>query len=40
MYVAAHYLSDVVFAAILGLLCALVVARFILQPIENLKPKI
>lgn len=28
MYVAAHYLSDVVFAAILGLACAGLVARF------------
>jgi undecaprenyl-diphosphatase len=27
MYVAAHYLSDVVFAAILGAVCALIVAR-------------
>lgn len=27
MYVAAHYLSDVVFAAMLGLICALVVAK-------------
>ena len=27
MYVAAHYLSDVVFAAILGIVCALIVAR-------------
>jgi membrane-associated phospholipid phosphatase len=27
MYVAAHYLSDVVFAAMLGVVCALVVAR-------------
>lgn len=40
MYVAAHYLSDVVFAAILGLLCALLVARFVLPPIENLKSEI
>jgi membrane-associated phospholipid phosphatase len=35
MYVAAHYLSDIVCAAILGVLCALVVARFLLLPITN-----
>lgn len=29
MYVAAHYLSDVVFAAILGVMCALIVARLV-----------
>lgn len=40
MYVTAHYLSDVVFAAILGLVCALLVARFVLRPIENLKSEI
>jgi undecaprenyl-diphosphatase len=40
MYVAAHYLSDVVFAAIVGLLSALLVARFVLRPIDNLKSKI
>ena len=28
IYVAAHYLSDVVFAAMLGVICAIVVARF------------
>jgi membrane-associated phospholipid phosphatase len=31
MYVAAHYLSDVIFAAILGLLCAFITARLVLQ---------
>jgi membrane-associated phospholipid phosphatase len=36
MYVNAHYLSDVVFAAILGVLCALLTARFFL-PIEDRK---
>jgi undecaprenyl-diphosphatase len=30
MYVAAHYLSDVVFAALLGVLCALFVARLLI----------
>jgi membrane-associated phospholipid phosphatase len=29
MYVAAHYLSDVVFAAVLGVLCALVITLFL-----------
>jgi membrane-associated phospholipid phosphatase len=40
MYVAAHYLSDVVFAAILGLLCAFLVAWFLLGQIENRQSKI
>ena len=31
MYVAAHYLSDVVCAAILGVICALITARFVLK---------
>ena len=31
MYVAAHYLSDVVCAAILGILCAILVERFFLK---------
>jgi membrane-associated phospholipid phosphatase len=35
MYVAAHYLSDVVFAAILGILSALLVTHFFLRPIRN-----
>jgi len=35
MYIGAHYLSDVVCAAVLGTLCALVVAHFLLLPIEN-----
>jgi undecaprenyl-diphosphatase len=35
MYLGAHYLSDVVCAAVLGMLCALVVAHFLLLPIEN-----
>ena len=30
MYVAAHYLSDVIFAALLGVLCALLAARLLL----------
>ncbi|HEY3661129.1 MAG TPA: phosphatase PAP2 family protein [Candidatus Udaeobacter sp.] len=32
MYLGAHYLSDVVCAAVLGILCALVVAHFLLLP--------
>ncbi len=35
MYVAAHYLSDVACAAVLGILCALVVARFVLWRVSN-----
>ena len=35
MYLGAHYLSDVVCAAFLGTLCALVVAHFLLLPLEN-----
>ena len=35
MYIGAHYLSDVVCAAVLGALCALVVAYFLLLPIGN-----
>jgi membrane-associated phospholipid phosphatase len=35
MYVAAHYLSDVVFAAILGILCAILVDRLFLREIPN-----
>src|SRR6266404_1763194 len=35
MYVAAHYLSDVVCAAVLGILTALLVAHFLLRPIRN-----
>jgi membrane-associated phospholipid phosphatase len=44
MYIGAHYLSDVVCAAVLGTSCALVVARFFLQignrksQIENARP--
>ena len=35
VYLAAHYLSDVVFAAILGILCAVLTTRFLLREIEN-----
>ena len=35
MYLGAHYLSDVVCAAVLGILCALIVAYFLLAPIAN-----
>jgi membrane-associated phospholipid phosphatase len=35
MYVAAHYLSDVVFAAVLGVLCAILVDRLFLEEIRN-----
>jgi undecaprenyl-diphosphatase len=35
MYLGAHYLSDVVCAAVLGTLCALLVTHFVLQTIRN-----
>ena len=35
VYIAAHYLSDVVCAAILGIVCALVVERFLLRKNDN-----
>jgi membrane-associated phospholipid phosphatase len=36
MYIGAHYLSDVVCAAALGILCAAIVARFVLrEPIKD-----
>jgi membrane-associated phospholipid phosphatase len=35
MYIGAHYLSDVVCAAVLGTLCALVVAHFLFLQIRN-----
>jgi len=34
MYIGAHYLSDVVCAAVLGIFCAAVVANFLLRQIE------
>jgi membrane-associated phospholipid phosphatase len=37
MYVAAHYLSDVVSAAVLGALCAGIVAHFCLRGIDSTK---
>jgi membrane-associated phospholipid phosphatase len=40
MYVAAHYLSDVVAAALLGLLCAIFVARLLPSSIQDRQPKI
>jgi membrane-associated phospholipid phosphatase len=40
MYVAAHYLSDVVCAALIGFVTAYFVARWILSPIENRQSKI
>ena len=40
MYIGAHYLSDVVCAAVLATLCALVVAHFLLLPIGNRVTKI
>ena len=39
MYVAAHYLSDVVAAALLGLLCAIFVVRFLPSSIQDRQPK-
>jgi len=35
MYVAAHYFSDVLFAAILGILCALLSVHLLQSPIRN-----
>ena len=40
MYIGAHYLSDVVCAAVLGALCALVVAYFLLFQIGDRRSKI
>jgi membrane-associated phospholipid phosphatase len=40
MYIGAHYLSDVVCAAVLGALCALVVAYFLLFQIGDRQSKI
>jgi membrane-associated phospholipid phosphatase len=40
MYIGAHYLSDVVCAAVLGTLCALVVGHFLLLQIANRQSKI
>ena len=40
MYIGAHYLSDVVCAAILGTLCALIVTHFLFLQIGNRQPKI
>ena len=40
MYVAAHYLSDVVCAAVLGILSAILVAQFFLRKIENRESEI
>jgi membrane-associated phospholipid phosphatase len=40
MYIGAHYLSDVVCAAILGTLCALLVTHFFLRQIKNRRSQI
>ncbi len=40
MYVAAHFLSDVMCASLLGALCAYFAARWILPPIRNPKSEI
>jgi membrane-associated phospholipid phosphatase len=40
MYIGAHYLSDVVCAAVLGILCALVVAQFLLFQIADRRSEI
>jgi undecaprenyl-diphosphatase len=40
MYIGAHYLSDVVCAAVLGILCAFVVEYFLLLPINNRQSKL
>ena len=39
MYIGAHYLSDIVCAAVLGTLCAFVVGHFVLLTIENRQSK-
>lgn len=39
MYIGAHYLSDVLCAAVLGILCALLTTHLLLEEIENRKPK-
>jgi undecaprenyl-diphosphatase len=40
MYIGAHYLSDVVCAAVLGILCALIVVHFLFPKIGDCQPKI
>ena len=40
MYIGAHYLSDVVCAAVLGIFCAALVAHFLLGQVENRQPQI
>jgi undecaprenyl-diphosphatase len=40
MYIGAHYLSDVICAAVLGTVCAFVVAYFLLLPIGNRQSKL
>ena len=40
MYIGAHYLSDVVCAAALGILCAAIVAHLLLRQVENGRPQI
>jgi membrane-associated phospholipid phosphatase len=40
LYIGAHYLSDVVCAAVLGTLCALVIVHFLLPQIANRQSKI
>jgi membrane-associated phospholipid phosphatase len=40
MYIGAHYLSDVVCAAVLGIFCAAIIAHLVLGPIENRQSKI
>jgi undecaprenyl-diphosphatase len=40
MYIGAHHLSDVVCAAVLGILCALLITHFFLRQIENRQSQI
>ena len=40
MYLGAHYLSDVICAAVLGIFCAFIVAHFLLRQIENRQSQI
>jgi membrane-associated phospholipid phosphatase len=39
MYIGAHYLSDVVCAAVLGILCAFVVVHFVSPPVRHRRSK-
>jgi undecaprenyl-diphosphatase len=40
MYIGAHYLSDVVCAAVLGIFCAAIIAHLVLSPTQNRQSQI